>query len=80
MVNNYPQQDKPGKNQVFLQNTAFVPKIISIKAGTTITRINKDPAMHTVTSGLPSKKTNVFASKNLRLEDKFKFTFKKKGI
>jgi plastocyanin len=40
----------PGTNEVWIQNMAFNPLSITVKAGTTITWTNKDAVSHTVTS------------------------------
>jgi plastocyanin len=40
----------PGTNEVFIENMAFNPSVITINAGTTITWTNKDAVGHTVTS------------------------------
>ena len=40
----------PGPNEVWLQNIAYNPPTITVKAGTTITWTNKDGTDHTVTS------------------------------
>jgi len=52
--------EKPGSNQVFMQNTAFNPSSITVSAHTTITWTNKDGMKHTVSSD-----ANLFESGNL---------------
>ncbi len=74
------EKDKPGENEIWLDKLTFIPKMKSIKAGTKITWINKETAMHTVISGAPSAKTGFFESKTMGEGGKFSFTFKEKGI
>lgn len=45
-----PTQPPAGGNSVAIQNFAFNPSTLTIKAGTTITWTNSDSAPHTVTS------------------------------
>jgi plastocyanin len=40
----------PGTNEVFIENMAFNPTVITVNAGTTIKWTNKDAVGHTVTS------------------------------
>ncbi len=40
----------PGPNQVWMQNTAFVPSSISVPVNTTVTWTNKDQTTHDVTA------------------------------
>ena len=40
----------PGENEVWMQNTSFVPATLTISTGTTVTWINKDNIAHTTTS------------------------------
>lgn len=56
---------KPGTNEVWLQNSSFVPASISVLPGTKITWTNKDGYDHTVTSGTPGKPTRLFDSGNI---------------
>lgn len=60
----------PGTNEVFIQDMAFNPSVITIAAGTTIKWTNKDFVAHTVTSN-----AGVFASGTLATGDTFSFTF-----
>jgi plastocyanin len=57
-----------------IDNFTFAPQRITVKAGTTVTWINKDDIPHTVASS-----TKVFKSKALDTEDKFSFTFTTPG-
>lgn len=40
----------PGHNEVWYQASEFRPRIITVPVGTTVTWINKDKQVHTVTS------------------------------
>ena len=60
--------------EVDIDQFAFVPQRITVKAGTTVTWINDDDAPHTITSS-----TKLFKSKALDTEDKFAFTFTTPG-
>ena len=62
------------ETEVKIDNFAFAPQRIVVKAGTTITWINADDAPHTVASS-----TKVFKSGALDTEDKFSFTFTTPG-
>ncbi len=39
----------PGPNEVWMQNTAFVPSTLTVAVGTTVTWTNKDATTHDVT-------------------------------
>ena len=73
------KKDIPSGNNVWMKNLAFVPKVKKIKAGTTVTWLNKDVAMHTVHTGTPEKPLPMIASKTLGKGEQFSFTFNKKG-
>lgn len=61
---------------VELKNLQFMPKGIRIKAGTTVTWVNKDVAIHNV-----SQVESAFLSQDeLRDGDSYSFTFSKPGI
>ena len=60
--------------EVEIDQFAFVPQRITVKAGTTVTWINDDDAPHTITSS-----SKLFKSKALDTEDKFAFTFTTPG-
>ncbi len=60
--------------EVKIDNFAFAPQRIAVKAGTTVTWINADDAPHTVVST-----TKLFKSSALDTADKFSFTFTTPG-
>jgi len=69
----------PGQNEVWLQNFSFNPATITVSAGTTVTWINKDNTIHTVTSGTPGSPDGIFDSGNIGNGGKFTYTFNTKG-
>jgi amicyanin len=57
-----------------IENFAFVPQRLTVKAGTTVTWMNADDIPHAVAST-----TKAFKSKVLDTNDKFSFTFTTAG-
>jgi plastocyanin len=64
----------PGSSEVKIDNFAFNPSIVTVKAGTQVTWINKDDIPHTVDST-----DGKFKSNALDTEDKFQFSFTTPG-
>ena len=60
--------------EVNIDQFAFAPQHITVKAGTTVTWINEDDVPHTVASS-----GKLFKSKALDTRDKFSFTFTTPG-
>jgi plastocyanin len=60
--------------EVKIDNFAFAPQRVTMKAGTTVTWINDDDVPHTVASSI-----KVFKSSALDTKDKFSFTFATPG-
>ena len=60
--------------EVKIDQHAFIPQRVAVKAGTTVTWINDDDVPHTVASS-----TKLFKSKALDTSDKFSFTFTTPG-
>jgi plastocyanin len=60
--------------EVKIDQFAFAPQRVTVKAGTTVAWINDDDIPHTVASS-----TKLFKSKPLDTEDKFSFTFTTPG-
>ncbi len=58
----------PGANEVWMQNTAFVPASKTITVGTTITWTNKDASTHDVSS-------SAFTSPDMGQNATFSYTF-----
>jgi len=71
--------NQPGENEVWMQNTAFVPSELTVSTGTTVTWVNKDAFTHTVTSGAAGNPTDLFDSGNMGENDTFSFTFQSEG-
>ncbi len=69
-----PAGDLRKDEQVTIDNFSFVPQVLTVKAGTSVTWINKDDVPHTVVS--TSRK---FASRVLDTDERFSFTFKDLG-
>jgi plastocyanin len=61
--------------EVKIDNFAFVPQRLAVKAGTTVTWINADDSPHTVASS-----SKLFKSKALDTDDRFSFTFTTPGV
>ena len=70
-------------NTVTIQNFAFVPQTLTVKAGTKVTWTNNDTTQHDVTStngpDVGAATTSMFASGTLSQGDSFSFTFSKPG-
>jgi plastocyanin len=60
--------------EVDIDQFAFAPQHITVKAGTTVTWTNEDDVPHTVASN-----SKLFKSKALDTKDKFSFTFATPG-
>jgi plastocyanin len=63
-----------GDPTVKIDNFAFAPEGLTVKAGTTVTWVNDDDIPHTVVAT-----GKAFRSKALDTEDKFSFTFTTPG-
>ena len=59
---------------IMIQNFAFTPDTITVKAGTNVTWINQDSAVHDVTSD-----SGTFKSPDLNKDDKYTHNFTKTG-
>ena len=65
---------RAAETEVGIDNFVYNPQQITVKAGATVTWVNRDDIPHTVTS-----KTGIFKSKALDTDDKFSFTFATPG-
>lgn len=63
-----------GPNEVALQNFAYSPSTLTVKAGTTVTWINLDSATHDVISD-----DGTFNSSNMGKDQTYNHTFDKTG-
>jgi plastocyanin len=62
---------------VLIENYQFLPNSLTVPIGTTLTWINKDSEVHTVTA---DNTPPTFKSPGLDTDDKFSFTFNKAGV
>jgi len=62
------------KAEIRIDNFTFVPPVVKIAVGTTVTWVNRDDIPHTAVST-----EKVFKSKVLDTDDKFSYTFTKAG-
>jgi plastocyanin len=65
--------DAPAKNTVVLEGTGYQPASLTVKRGTTVSFVNKDPFPHTVTA--PGK----FDSKDIAAGKTWKYKATKAG-
>jgi plastocyanin len=63
-----------GQVNVFLQDYEFHPQKLTVKTGTTVTWINRDPVFHTVASD-----TGLFQSGLLAVGQTYSYTFDQPG-
>lgn len=69
-----PPADTKASPTVQIDNFSFTPRTLTVRAGTTVTWVNKDDVPHTVTSN--DKK---FKSPALDTDEKFSYTFSARG-
>jgi len=69
------REEKSIKAEIKIDNFAFMPTELTVKAGTTVEWVNRDDIPHVVVSD--DKKT--FKSKALDTDDKFSYTFTTPG-
>lgn len=62
------------KNIVTIENLAFSPSTITVKAGSTVTWINNDPMSHTITGDTSGPKSSALSNKQ-----SYSYTFKTPG-
>lgn len=65
---------------VIIQNYSFTPKELTISAGTTVTWINIDLYIHTVSAGTPDKISDEFDSGDMGIMGVYRYTFTKPGV
>lgn len=70
------QLAEAASNAVGIDNFAFGPGSLTVKAGTTVTWTNHDDEVHTVVS---TDNPQLFKSAGLDTDDTFSFTFDKPG-
>ena len=62
-----------------MENVAFVPLLILVEDGATVTWTNNDSVDHTVTAGTPEDLSELFDSGPLAPGETFTFTFEEPG-
>ena len=72
-----PATTGPAAASVEIDNFIFKPAELTVKAGTTVTWVNRDDVPHTATA---KGKSPAFDSKALDTDEKFSFTFDKPGV
>lgn len=68
------------QDQVTIMHYSFVPNIITIRKGTTLTWKNMDPVVHTVESGNQEQPAEIFDSGPLYQGQSFSYTFTEPGV
>lgn len=68
---------RPGCDET---DTCYIPSIITIKKGESVTWLNEDSAFHSVTSGFYDAPDGLFDSGHLDPYQLFSFTFDETGI
>jgi plastocyanin len=63
-----------GQANIYLQENGFHPQRLTVKVGTTITWVNKDPVFHSVVED-----NNLFQSALLAIGQSFSYTFNQPG-
>jgi plastocyanin len=71
-----PGDNSPPANQVWMLNNAFVPPVLTVQSGTTVTWVNREGVLHTVTS---SSAELFFDSGNLSRDQSYSFNFDSTG-
>lgn len=69
-------QENVAPASVAIDNFTFAPATLTVRAGTTVTWMNRDDIPHTVVS---TSEPRAFKSKALDTDNKFSFTFTKPG-
>jgi plastocyanin len=64
-----------GTQEIAIQGSTFTPSLLTIKAGTTVTWINKDDVTHDIICDLPG----TFSGQAAQNGGKFSYTFTKAG-
>lgn len=72
-----PQPQAGSGNAIMIQNFAFDPPALTVKAGTMVTWTNRDSAPHAIVSGTGSSET--FSSDTLPTGRVYSYTFTRPG-
>jgi plastocyanin len=69
-----------GPNEIWIQNSQFVPAVLTVAVGTSVKWVNKDNISHTVDSGTPQNPVTMFNSPVLDKRNmSFTWTFSAAG-
>jgi plastocyanin len=74
-----PTPPSPGKATIRIEGFRFLPKTLRAAAGTTVKWTKVDRVEHTVTSGAPGKKSEMFERRIRVAGAAFSFTFERRG-
>ena len=74
-----PASDARLDEVISIKGFAFAPAELPVPAGTTVTWINDEDSLHTVTSGTPASPDGLFDSGEIDTGVEFTFTFADEG-
>lgn len=73
-------QQAPPAPAIMIDAFQFKPKDLEVKADAKVTWTNDDDVVHTVTSGVPDRRTDLFNASLNGKGARFEFTFSKPGV
>lgn len=73
-------QQTPPAPAITIDAFQFKPKDLDVKADAKVTWTNDDDVVHTVTSGVPDRRTDLFNASLNGKGARFEFTFAKPGV
>ncbi len=73
-------QQPPPASAITIDAFQFKPKELEIKADMKVTWANDDDVLHTVTSGTPDRRTDLYNASLNGKGTKFEFTFARPGV
>jgi plastocyanin len=65
--------------EVLVKGFRFQPKQITVSVGGTVTWVQEDNTVHTITSGTPNDQTGLFDNKEFAQGEEFSFSFERAG-
>lgn len=76
-----PESGEPtaAPSQVSIVHSSFMPRVLTVSAGTTVTWTNLDQLPHDVKAGTPTQPTGLFESPDLAYGGTFAYTFTEPG-
>lgn len=72
-------EGEPAGSDVAIQGFLFDPEELTVAAGASVTWVNGDEILHTVTGGAPGEETGRFDGQLPAAGDRFSFTFEQVG-